>query len=105
VGTRESKASLASADEAPQGKLGVSVRPLTPEERKQANVERGVVVEQVAGAAARAGIRAGDVIVAANRVPVATPEDLKAAIDKSGKTVALLIQRDDAQIFVPVRIG
>jgi serine protease Do len=105
VGTRESKASLASADDAPQGKLGVSVRPLSPEERKLAKVERGVIVEQVGGAAARAGIRTGDVILSANRVPVTTPEDLRSAIEKSGKTVALLIQREDAQIFVPVRIG
>ena len=50
-------------------------------------------------------MRAGDVIVSVNRKPVDSPEELRAAIDKSGKTVALLIQRDDAQIFVPVTIG
>ena len=50
-------------------------------------------------------MRAGDVIVSANRTAVNTPEELKAAIDKAGKTVALLIRRDDAQIFVPVTIS
>ncbi len=106
VGTRDAPKTLAQVDESmAKGKLGVSVRPLTAEEKKAGNIERGVVVEQVGGAAAKAGVRAGDVIVSANRTPVGTPEELKAAIDKSGKTVALLIRRDDAQIFVPVPIG
>ena len=106
VGTREAAKTLAQADEdeAPKGKLGVSVRPLSPEEKAAGNA-RGVIVEQVGGAAAKAGVRAGDVIVSVNRKPVNTPAELKAAIDGAGKTVALLIRRDDAQIFVPVTIG
>jgi serine protease Do len=106
VAAREAPKSLAEAalDEAPKGKLGVAVRPLSPEERK-AGAERGVVVEQVGGAAEKAGVRAGDVIVSVNRAAVNSPEELKAAIDKAGKTVALLIRREDAQIFVPVTIG
>jgi len=40
-----------------------------------------------------------------NRTPVTSPEALKAAIDKAGKSVALLVQRDDARIFIPVTIG
>ena len=107
VGTREPAQTLARADDdaAAKGKLGVSVRPLSPEEKKAGGIERGVVVEQVAGAAAKAGVQAGDVIVSVNRKPINTPADLKEAIDKSGKTAALLIRRDDAQIFVPVTIG
>ena len=108
VGTREARRTMASADDAPaaKGKLGVAVRPLSPEERKAASVARGgVVVEQVGGAAEKAGVREGDIIVSVNRQPVDSPEALRAAIDKAGKTVALLIRRDDAQIFVPVNIG
>jgi serine protease Do len=106
IGTREAPRTLAQADDegVSKGKLGVSVRPLTPEDKK-AGVDKGVVVEQVGGAAAKAGVRAGDVIVSVNRKPINSPEELKAAIDKAGKTVALLIKRDDAQIFVPVTIG
>ncbi|HVE51393.1 MAG TPA: DegQ family serine endoprotease [Casimicrobiaceae bacterium] len=100
------KVAGASSDDAvSKGKLGVSVRPLTPEEKKTAGNERGVVVEQVGGAAERAGIRSGDVIISVNRAPINSPEELKAAVDKAGKSVALLIRRDDAQIFVPVTIG
>ena len=106
VAARDMPKSVAeAADEAaPKGKLGVAVRPLTPEE-KQAGAERGVVIEQVAGAAQKAGLRPGDVIVSVNRKPVNSPSELKAEIDKAGKNVALLIRREDAQIFVPVTIG
>ena len=65
----------------------------------------GVVVENVAGAAAKAGVRPGDVIVAVNNTPVKSPEQLKELIGKAGKTVALLIQRDEARIFIPVTLG
>jgi len=81
------------------------VRPLSPEERKSADLSNGVVVEDVAGAAAKAGVRPGDVIVSVNRMPVKSPEQLRELIGKAGKTVALLVQRDDARIFIPVTIG
>ncbi len=106
VGEITDNATLASAKaEAGKGKLGVAVRPLSPEEKKSGEVANGVVVEDVAGAAARAGVRQGDVIVAVNNVPVKSPEQLRELIGKAGKTVALLVQREDARIFIPVTIG
>ena len=36
---------------------------------------------------------------------VTTLDELKSAVDKSGKTVALLIERQGRQIFVPVKVG
>jgi serine protease Do len=106
IGELEDKATVASAkDAAEQGKLGVAVRALTEEEKKAAGVAGGVVVEDVAGAAARAGVQAGDVILSVNRTPVKSPEQLKELIGKAGKSVALLVQREDARIFIPVTIG
>jgi serine protease Do len=106
IGELTDNVRVASAKaEAGKGKLGVAVRPLSPEEKKAADVANGVVVEDVAGAAARAGVRAGDVIVAVNNVPVTSPDQLKELIGKAGKTVALLVQREDARIFIPVPLG
>jgi len=107
VGELTDRTTLAQANgEAAQGgKLGVAVRPLSPEERKEVDVPNGVVVEDVAGAAAKAGVRQGDVIIAVNNTPVKSPEQLKELIDKAGKTVALLVQREDARIFIPVTMG
>ena len=86
-------------------KLGIAVRPLTPEERRDNDIADGLVVQDVAGAAERAGVRPGDVIVAVNTKPVKSVEELKSLVAKSGKTVALLVQRDNAQIFIPITMG
>jgi serine protease Do len=86
-------------------RLGIAVRPLTAEERRDNDIAGGLVVQDVAGAAERAGVRPGDVIVAVNTKPVTTVEELKSMVAKSGKTVALLVQRDNAQIFIPVTLG
>ena len=98
---------VASADKRDLGsaRLGIAVRPLTAEERRDNDIAGGLVVQDVAGAAERAGVRPGDVIVAVNTQPVKTVEELKAMVAKSGKTVALLVQRDNAQIFIPVTLG
>ena len=87
------------------GKLGVAVRPLTPQESKQIQSEGGVVVESAQGPAARAGIRPGDVIRGVNGKPIQNPQQLREAVEKSGGVVALLVQRNDARIFVPVQLG
>jgi serine protease Do len=57
----------------------------------------------VTGPAALAGVQPGDIILAVAGTPVRTVADLQAAVKKAGKVVPLLIQRGEAQIFVPVR--
>jgi serine protease Do len=99
------KVALAGNAQAGNGKLGVAVRPLSPQEKSEAELDHGVVVEDVGGAAADAGVQPGDVILSVNRSKVTSPEQLQRLISKSGKTVALLVQRDDARIFIPVKIG
>ena len=99
---------VAAADpqaEAKPAKLGVAVRPLSPEERKARGIDAGVVVERADGPAAKAGIRAGDVILAFNGEKVENVEKLRSLVDKSKGSVAVLVKRDDATIFLPVRIG
>jgi serine protease Do len=97
-------ASVQSEADLSKARIGVAVRSLTEAERKQAEVEGGLVVEQVAGAAARAGIRAGDIILSVNGTPVRSIEDLQTAAE-SRKTLAVLVQRNDSRIFVPVQVG
>jgi serine protease Do len=87
------------------GKLGLAVRPLSPAERRQADTEGALLVEDVDGPAAIAGVEAGDIILAVNGHKVDSVRALREAVDGSGSTVALLIQRGDAQIYVPVRLG
>ena len=93
-----------SSDEA--SRLGLAVRPLAPEEKRQAETDGNLVVEDVDGPAAAAGVRPGDIILGVNGKPVKSMDELKSAAKKrAGKVVALLIERENAQIFVPVRVG
>ena len=92
-----------SADE--NSRLGLAVRALTKDERDQAQIDGGLLVEDVSGPAAQAGIQQGDVILSVNGTPVKSVPQLRALIAKSGKHVALLVQREDAKIFVPVELG
>jgi serine protease Do len=101
----EKVAAAAAGGEAKQSKLGVSVRPLTAEERKARGIDAGVVVEKVDGPAAKAGIRQGDVILAFGAEKVENPEQLKKLVDNANGNVPVLVRRDDATIYVPVRIG
>jgi serine protease Do len=87
------------------GKLGIALRPLQDNEKRESGIREGLVIEDVAGAAARAGVEAGDVLLAVNGTPAKSIDQVKSLIAKSDKSVALLIQRGDDKIFVPVRIG
>ncbi|HUJ86974.1 MAG TPA: DegQ family serine endoprotease [Burkholderiales bacterium] len=87
------------------GRLGLAVRPLTKDEDQQAQIDGGLLVEDAGGPAAAAGIQQGDVILAVNGSPVKSVSQLRALIARAGKHVALLIQRNDAKIFVPVDLG
>jgi len=87
-----------------RGKLGLATRALTPQEKAEAGTD-GVVVENATGPAARAGVQPGDVIVGVGTTKVKSVEELRQLVEKSGKTVALLVQRDGRQIYVPIRIG
>jgi serine protease Do len=87
------------------GKLGLAVRPLTPEEQQQANTKGGLLVERSSGPAAEAGIQQGDVVLAANGASITSAEQLRDAVEKSKGHIALLIERDGSRIFVPVKVG
>ena len=87
-----------------KGKLGLALRPLTPDEKKEVGHD-GLVVENATGPAERAGIQAGDLIVGVGTQKITTIEELKKHVDKAGKSIALLVERDGRQIYVPVRLS
>jgi Do/DeqQ family serine protease len=92
-----------------QTALGVAVAPLTPETASRAGLPRtlqGLLVQQVTpdGRAAGAGIRPGDVIVEANRTPVATIDALRAQVRRAtDRPLLLLVNREGRDLFVTVR--
>ena len=105
-GSKDSGEVVANADASPEsGRLGLMVRPLSAEEQREIDVTDGLVVEDANGAAAEAGIRRGDVVLSANGKPTHSVEDLRKVVSGAKKNVALLVQRGDARIFVPVQLG
>jgi len=106
IGSATSGSVAKNAEAAPDAAhLGMRLRPLTPEEREQAGVSAGLVVEEASGRAAEAGIQPGDVVLSIDGAPVQSVEQLRALVREHDKQVALLIQRGDSRIFIPVGLG
>ncbi|MEI7466178.1 MAG: PDZ domain-containing protein, partial [Burkholderiales bacterium] len=90
---------------APRGRLGLALRPLHPEEKRESGLPGGLVIEGVTGASERAGIQPGDVLLAVNGKPVTSVNEAREAAAKSQNSAALLVQRGEIKIYVPVRLG
>ena len=96
----------AATDNAEQpARLGLTVRPLTGEEQKQLGTNSGLVVEDVAGPAASAGIVPGDVILAVNNEQVKNVDQLRRLVANPKGRVAVLVQRDNQRIYIPIKLG
>jgi serine protease Do len=102
-------AQLASADESTSAsapaRLGLALRPLNQEERQQSGVSGGLLVEDAEGRAAEAGIQPGDVVLSVDGTPVQSVAQLRKMVQEHQNQIALLIQRGDARLFVPVTLG
>ncbi|HVL36991.1 MAG TPA: trypsin-like peptidase domain-containing protein, partial [Burkholderiales bacterium] len=104
-GPRASAGASAPKKEPPRdGRLGVSVSELPPEQRKALGVDYALVVQTVE----RTGValRAGDVIVAVNRSRFSSmAEFTKLIAERKNGTVALLVRRGGGSVYVPVELG
>ena len=97
-------ASAASSPKGPTGRLGLSLRALQPDERRESGNAAGLVVEAVEGLAARAGLQIGDLLLAIDGRPVTSAEQAAALVARSDKAAALLIQRGGSKLYVALRL-
>ena len=87
------------------GSLGLAVVDLTDAQRKELKIKGGVRVEAVEGAAAKAGMREGDILLSLDNTEVANAkqfETLASKADKS-KPVTVLVRRADTVNFLIIR--
>jgi len=105
VAAEPESAQQAANDSEGRGRLGLALRPMTTEERSAAGMDHGLVVEQSAGPAARAGIEAGDLVLGIDGEPARSVDQVKGALRSHPKSVALLIERNGQRMFVPVQLG
>ncbi|MES3014683.1 MAG: Do family serine endopeptidase [Pseudomonadota bacterium] len=104
-------ASAASRSDAPKppaaapGMLGLTVADLTDAQRRDLKLKGGVRVEAVEGAAARAGMREGDVLLSVDNAEVANAKQFEAAVAKldKSKAVTVLVRRGDTVNFLIIR--
>ncbi len=105
TGAEADKTAANPSGESGSERIGLALHALTGDERSQAQVDSGLMVEDVTGPAARAGIRPGDIVVGINGQPAKSVQQVRTVLGGHPKSVALLIDRDGQKIFVPVRLG
>lgn len=90
----------------PDNRLGITLSDLTADQRSELGIRGGILVEDVQGIAARAGIRRGDIILAVNNQDVKSVDQFSQLIGKydKGRNIALLVRRGDNALYIPLRI-
>ena len=103
----ETKAAKSAADKSQQktNRLGLVVSELPSAQRRALGVDYALLVERADSA--RSPLRPGDVIVGVGRETFKSVEDFERLIEQrnQGDTIALLVRRGEATVYVPVEVG
>ncbi|MGB4116490.1 MAG: DegQ family serine endoprotease [Polaromonas sp.] len=85
--------------------LGLAVSDITDAQKKELKIKGGVKVDTVEGAAARAGLREGDVIIAIANTEITNAKEFEAALAKldKSKAVNVLLRRGELAQYVLIR--
>ena len=86
--------------------LGITASDLTDAQKRELRVRGGVRVEAAEGAAARAGVREGDVILSLGNTEIADSKQFAAVaaeLEKAGKSVSALVRRGDSATWLVIR--
>jgi serine protease Do len=110
LGELPEDAAIASADKPVVDKtnrLGLSVADLTDEQQTEFEIDAGVVVTRlVDGAASRAGVHKGDIILSIDNKPVKNVETFQELVKAlpDNKSVAILVQRNGSPTFLALKV-
>jgi serine protease Do len=85
--------------------LGLQVSDVPQALRRERKIEGGVLVEQAAGGAASAGIRAGDLILQVNNVEIKDAAQFNALVAKLDpkRSVAVLVRRENVTQYLVIK--
>jgi serine protease Do len=85
--------------------LGVTVSDLNETQKRDLRIRSGVRVDAVEGAAARAGLREGDIILSIDNAEVADAKQFAAAAAKAEKSraVSVLVRRGEWTNYLVIR--
>jgi len=87
-------------------RLGLTLSQLNDEQKAELQIDGGLLVEDVKGAAARSELQRGDVILAIGNIELRTVEQFNEVLKKveQGRNIALLVRRSDGTVYVPIRL-
>jgi serine protease Do len=104
---RRAAAEPGSAPQAVKSALGITVSDLTDAQKRELRVKGGVRVDSVEGAASRAGLREGDVILSVDNAEIADAKAFTAAAAKADKNkpVTVLVRRGEWVNYLVIRPG
>lgn len=89
-------------------RIGLTLSELNAEQKKQLEIDNGLLVEDMQlGIASRAGIRPDDVILSINNQGVKTVEQFNQLLEKveKGRNIALLLRRGGTTTFITMRLS
>jgi serine protease Do len=103
--TQRAAGPAASTPPAAKSAFGLSVADLTDAQKRELRLRGGVRVEAVDGAAARAGVLEGDVILSIDNTEISDVKQFNQLAQRaeSAKAVALLVRRGEAVNYLVVR--
>lgn len=87
--------------------MGLVVSDLNDAQRRELKLKRGVRVDVAEGAAARAGLREGDVILSVDNIEIGNAKQFGAVVGKleKAKVIPMLIRRENTVNFVLLKPG
>ncbi|HMC13439.1 MAG TPA: PDZ domain-containing protein, partial [Gallionellaceae bacterium] len=87
-------------------RLGLTLNELTDEQKKELQVDGGLLVEEARAAAARAGLQRGDVILSIGNIEVGSLGQFNEALKQipTGHNIALLVRRGDDTSYVAIKL-
>jgi serine protease Do len=104
--TAEATQNIKPVPKAEANKIGLTLKELSPQQKKKLNGKNGLLVVDSVGAAAQAGIRRGDVVLGLNNSELQSLELFNKQINgiAVGKTIAVLVLRGENTLYVPIKV-
>ena len=87
-------------------RLGIGVVELSEEQKKQLQIESGLLIDEVRGASVRSELQRGDIILALGNTPIVSIEQLNAVLKTiaKGRNVALLVRRGETASYIAIKL-
>jgi serine protease Do len=98
---------LASKNGKTYSRGGLALSELTADQRRELNIDHGLLVEEVTGDAARAGIQVGDVITSIDGRKVTSSSQVREIISahKPGDRITVTVERGNATKTLHATLG